>query len=230
MIAAALRAEAEAVWVPVGLRERVRRAAYGPRPPARWLAGRAPQVVAAAALALLLAGWGARHIWVVPAQPVGEAAVPKPMPSREVSLPDLAGAVDFPVALPTYLPEGMTLWASVIRGDSQEANARLRVVVVTYQKEGLGTVSVQEWRADQAEPFAPGDPEPAVLDTAPWYKVLGSRPVDVGGVPGTAMNYLLSGMHIDRVYWHKGGINYAVSGNANVSLKELLKVAQSIPG
>lgn len=229
-ITAALQVDTAHVRLPNGLLDKIKFEAAQPQKHSWWAAWtkrRWVQVAAVALLALPLAGFAAKQIWVVPANyPPG--AQPASRPTEDMALVDISATVDFKVKLPTYLPEGVTFFASVLAGDSTTADANLRVVEVAYVKDGIGPISVGQWRADTASAWPPGHPFPEVLDTEPWHKTLTTGRVDINGIDAGSISYLISGMTINRVYWHDNGVNYAVEASSRLPMRELLMVARSL--
>lgn len=220
----ALNVETSGVDLPNALLAKIKREASKTQPQPWWsLAGRGPKLVASFFLVAILAGW-AHTVWASKPKPVDL----KSLPTQAIAVERMPAFVGFQVGLPDYLPEGMSLDDSRLYGDSAEPSARLRVVGLTFKKRHGGMV-LQEWTANQAEPFPPGDLHGALMDTDSMTRTVSSIPVQVGQVQGTDMAYLLSGLKMHRIYWHVNGVNYAVAAASDhVPPEELLKVARSI--
>ena len=230
-ITVALQADAQKAFLPDDLLDRIEAncgATEGRIATTAWLKRRWVQVATAALVLLPLAGFTTKQVWKVPAKPVTEQQVIQHRPVKKVPLQDLSASVGFPVKLPGYLPDGMTQFASVLAGDSSKPDAQLRVVSVSWAKDGVGVITLQEWKGDTISAFPPGDVIGTVLDTEPWHKTLKRTDTDVNGNPGSVLSYLLSGSNMNRIYWNDNGINYAVSAGAKISVSELLKVARSL--
>lgn len=224
----ALASDASRAEMPGNLLARIQaRAGQADRSRVTWPKRWWMQVAVAGLLLLPLAGFAAKQIWVVPALEAPGTSHPH-RPTKELALTELAAAVDFPVKFPAYLPEGATLFASLVAGDSTDANALLRIVEVSYVKQGAGAIVIEQWRAGEASAFPPGHPFVTVIDTEPWHKTLGSDQVEIEGVNAKSLSYLISGMNMNRVYWNENGINYAVAADSSFAMTELLKVAGSL--
>ncbi len=235
-IGAALRLEATRAALPGDLLSKVKREALRPPSP-KWNAPWARKFVrlaAGLAVALLLAGFANQFAsFVVPARPVNPGEVVPSRPRKTVSIQEVSSVAGFPVKLPTYLPEGISLFESRVVGDAQEAGSQFGVIEVFYIQRGKKGeikrgISFQAWRGDRAAPFPPGDRHGEVMDTEPWHKTFGTRQVNIGGLEVTALTYLLSGINLHRVYWHDQGVNYAISADVTEPLEELMNVARSV--
>lgn len=223
-ITAALQAEVAAIQPSPDLLDRIKQEAAKPARLSFWRNRLGVQVAAAALLVMPLLGFAIQQIWVVPAKPPSEAP-PAQRPVQEMELDDLLTAADFPVRLPRYLPEGATLFASVLAGD---ADPTVQVIEISYIKEGMGHITIAQWRGDAAAPFPPGHPFPGVLDTEPWHRTLGVRSVELDGREVQLLSYIISGMSGNRLYWHEQGVNYVVAASGRYSVAELLQVAASL--
>lgn len=226
-ITAALQADTAHVRLSMDLSDRIKREAAKQHRRSwwsGWIQGKASKVAVAAIALLLMVGAG-REIFLASPSPTS----PFERTYQSVAVSDLSSAAGFTVKTPGYVPAGLPLFDSRLAGDSSGGDAQLRVVEIIYMQAGGGTgIMVQQWKADEAAAFPPGDSHGEVLGSAPYHKAIRSESVDVNGASGTTLTYILSGQTVNRVYWNVDGVAYAVSAMNSLPVHELLKTARSL--